>query len=63
MKSAGFHMKYTAYLVFSGRGVLGEICQISWLESGRFHGHEIQKYSGYLAFSGRGVLGEICQIS
>ena len=30
MKSAGFHMKYTAYLAFSGRGVLGGIWWISW---------------------------------
>ena len=54
MKSAGFHgwnhMKYTAYIAFSGRGVLGEICQISWwnladfmVEIGRFHGSGIQR--------------------
>ena len=30
MKSTRFHMKYTVYLAFSGRGVLGEIHQISW---------------------------------
>ena len=24
MKSGGFHMKYTAYLAFSGRSVLGD---------------------------------------
>ena len=29
MKSTGFHMKYTTYLAFSGRGVLGEIRRIS----------------------------------
>ena len=65
MKSARFHMKYTPYLAFSGRGVLGEIhqisheiWQISWpynlpdsttMKSGRFH----MKYTAYLAFSGR----------
>ena len=50
MKSGGFHglplnakyavyyfMKYTGYLAFSGRGVLGEIQWISWMKSGRFH--------------------------
>ena len=44
MKSGRFHMKSTGYLAFSGRGVLGEICQISWswnladfIESGGFH--------------------------
>ena len=30
MKSGRFHMKSTGYLAFSGRGVLGEIRQISW---------------------------------
>ena len=49
-KSGRFHMKSTGCLAFSGRGVLGKICQISWnladfMESSGFNGHEIWQIS------------------
>ena len=77
MKSAGFHglplnakyaayyfMKYTGYLAFSGRGVLGEIWQISWqwnlahfMKSSGFHGLPLNaKYAVYYFIKYRNTL-------
>ena len=64
MKSARFHMKYTAYLAFSGRP--WNLLDSTTMKSARFHEiHTMKstrfhmKYTTYLAFSGsgRGILG------